>query len=66
MEYPFLLDKSPIELFRFIIDSGEDDQISKALKDMVSDRQSISKDITSLERKYQSVRRTSKGFDTAD
>lgn len=49
MNYPFLLDKTPVELFRFIIDSGDDDQISSALKDMVSDRQSKSKEIDMLQ-----------------
>lgn len=49
MNYPFLLDKSPVELFRFIIDSGDDDQVTKALKDMVSDRQTISKSIDTLQ-----------------
>lgn len=49
MNYPFLLDKSSTELFRFIVDSGEDDQISAALKDMVSDRQGINKDINQLQ-----------------
>lgn len=49
MKYPFLLDKSSVELFRFIIDSGEDDQISKALKNMVADRQLISREIDQLQ-----------------
>ena len=49
MEYPFLLDKTPVELFRFIIDSGDNDQISSALKTMVSDRQQISKSIDQLQ-----------------
>ena len=49
MNYPFLLDKSSTELFRFIVDSGEDDQISAALKDMVSDRQNINKEINQIQ-----------------
>lgn len=49
MNYPFLLDKTSTELFRFIVDSGEDDQISAALKDMVSDRQGINKEINQLQ-----------------
>ena len=49
MEYPFLLDKSSVELFRFIIDAGENDQISQVLKSMVSDRQGISKEIDQLQ-----------------
>lgn len=49
MNYPFLLDKTPVELFRFIIDSGDSDKISQVLKDMVSDRQSISKEIDQIQ-----------------
>lgn len=49
MNYPFLLDKSSTELFRFIVDSGEDDQVSAALKDMVSDRQGINKEINQIQ-----------------
>ena len=49
MEYPFLLDRSPVELFRFIVDSGDDDQITKALKTMVTDRQQISRDIDQMQ-----------------
>lgn len=49
MNYPFLLDKTSTELFRFIIDSGDDDQVSKVLKTMVSDRQLISKNIDILQ-----------------
>lgn len=49
MNYPFLLDKTPVELFRFIIDSGDSDKISQVLKDMVSDRQVISKEIDQLQ-----------------
>ena len=49
MEYPFLLDKSSTDLFRFIIDSGENDKVSLALKDMVKDRQQIEKNITQIQ-----------------
>ena len=45
MDYPFLLDKTAVELFRFIIDSGDNDRVSSALKKMVSDRQGLSKQI---------------------
>lgn len=41
MDYPFLLDRSSTDLFRFIIDSGDNDKVSLALKDMVKDRQTI-------------------------
>lgn len=49
MEYPFLLDKSSTDLFRFIVDSGENDKVSLALKDMVKDRQQIEKNITQIQ-----------------
>lgn len=44
MDKPFLLDKSGGDLFKFIVDSGENDQLSGVLKSMVSDRQSINKE----------------------
>ncbi len=49
MNYPFLLDKSGVETFRFIIDSGENDKLSEALKSMVSDRQNLNKNIDMLQ-----------------
>lgn len=44
MDKPFLLDKSSGELFKFIVDSGENDQLSQVLKSMVSDRQQLNKE----------------------
>ncbi len=55
MNYPFLLDKSSVETFRFIIDSGENDKLSEALKTMVSDRQGINKTIDMLQGSINSV-----------
>ena len=49
MNYPFLLDKSSVELFKFIIDSGENDKLSEALKSMVTDRQSLNKSIDMIQ-----------------
>lgn len=49
MEYPFLIDRTSTELFKFIIDSSDSDQVSKSLKDMVSDRQQLSKNIDILQ-----------------
>ena len=49
MEKPFLLDRSETELFRFIVDSGKDNNITQALKNLVSDRQTISREITMTE-----------------
>lgn len=45
MEKPFLLDRSETELFRFIVDSGKDTNVTAALKSITQDRQQISKDI---------------------
>lgn len=39
MNYPFLLDKSSTELFKFIVDSGDNNKVSVALKNLVKDRQ---------------------------
>lgn len=49
MDKPFLLDRTPTELFRFIVDSGKDDNIVKCMADMVSDRQGINKSINASE-----------------
>ena len=45
MEKPFLLDRSETDLFRFIVDSGKDTNVTTALKSITQDRQQISKDI---------------------
>ena len=49
MAYPFLLDRSSVDLYRFIVDSGEDDNLMKCLKDMVSDRQALNKECIAIE-----------------
>ena len=49
MDKPFLLDKSAGELFKFILDSGENDQLSSVLKAMVTDRQSLNKEADNLQ-----------------
>ena len=51
MEKPFLLDRSETELFRFIVDSGKDNNVTTALKTLTQDRQQITKDITLSEGK---------------
>lgn len=38
MEKPFLLDRNSSELFRFIVDSGEDDNLNNTLRSMVTDK----------------------------
>ena len=55
MTYPFLLDRSGVELFRFIVDSGDEDQVSQALKNIVADRQAISKNITILQGSIETI-----------
>ena len=49
MEKPFLLDRSETELFRFIVDSGKDNNVTTALKTLTSDRQGITKEISMIE-----------------
>ena len=41
MEKPFLLDRNSSDLFRFIVDSGEDDNLNTTLRSMVSDKNSL-------------------------
>lgn len=55
MDKPFLLDRTPTELFRFIVDSGEDENLTKTLKDMVQDKQSHSVNLTITEGKLSEV-----------
>ena len=49
MNYPFLLDKSAVDMFKFVVDTGENDKLSTALKTMVSDRQSINKTVDMIQ-----------------
>lgn len=60
MEKPFLLDRSETELFRFIVDSGKDNNITTALKTITQDRQQLSRDITVTEGKIQAIEDTIK------
>ena len=55
MEKPFLLDRSETELFRFIVDSGKDNNITTALKTITQDRQQITKDIAIAEGKIAQI-----------
>ena len=41
MEKPFLLDRNSSELFRFIVDSGEDDNLNNTLRSMVTDKNKL-------------------------
>lgn len=41
MEKPFLLDRNSSDLFRFIVDSGEDDNLNTTLRSMVTDKNSL-------------------------
>lgn len=49
MEKPFLLDRSETDLFRFIVDSGKDSNVTQALKTITQDRQQITRDIATTE-----------------
>ena len=60
MEKPFLLDRSETELFRFIVDSGKDNNVTTALKTITQDRQQISRDITITEGKIAAIEDTIK------
>ena len=55
MEKPFLLDRSETELFRFIVDSGKDSNVTLALKSITQDRQQITRDITTTEGRLEQV-----------
>lgn len=44
MEKPFLLDRNSSDLFRFIVDSGEDDNLNTTLRTMVSDKNKLNTD----------------------
>ena len=44
MEKPFLLDRNSSELFRFIVDSGEDDNLNNTLRSMVTDKNKLNVD----------------------
>jgi len=64
MEKPFLLDRSETELFRFIVDSGKDNNVTTALKTITQDRQQITRDITITEGKIQGIEDTLKRQET--
>lgn len=49
MDKPFLLDKSGGDLFKFIVDSGDDDRLSSVLKSMVSDRQALNREADTIQ-----------------
>jgi DNA repair ATPase RecN len=55
MEKPFLLDRSETELFRFIVDSGKDSNVTVALKSLTQDRQQLTRDITTTEGRLEQV-----------
>lgn len=44
MEKPFLLDRNSSDLFRFIVDSGEDDNLNTTLRSMVTDKNKLNVD----------------------
>ena len=58
MEKPFLLDRSETDLFRFIVDTGKDVNITTALRTLSQDRQQITKDITTMDGRIKQVEET--------
>lgn len=60
MEKPFLLDKTAGEMFKFIADSGDNDQLSSVLKSMVSDRQELNREADTIQGSIKSVEDTIK------
>lgn len=60
MDKPFLLDKTPGEMFKFIADSGDNDQLSSVLKSMVSDRQELNREADTLQGSIKSIEDTIK------
>ena len=63
MEKPFLLDRSETDLFRFIVDTGKDSNVTQASKSLTSDRQSITKEIAVTEGMLQQANATVTDFD---
>lgn len=68
MEKPFLLDRNSSELFRFIVDSGEDDNLNTTLRTMVSDKNKLNTEknlkegsITTLKQQIDSMENTLAG-----
>ena len=55
MEKPFLLDRSETDLFRFIVDSGKDNNVTLALKTLTQDRQQITRDIANTQGRLEQV-----------
>lgn len=45
MSYPFLLDKTPGQLYKFIVDSSESENLSNVLKDINKDMKDLDKSI---------------------
>lgn len=49
MSYPFLLDKTPGQLYKFIVDSSESESLSNVLKDISKDIKDLDKSLTQNE-----------------
>lgn len=49
MEYPFLLDKTPSQLFKFIVQSAEEDNVMDVVHNMKSDAVKMQGKVTALE-----------------
>lgn len=55
MDKPFLLDRNSADLFRFIVDSGESDNLNDCLRGMVTDKNSLSVERNLKEGSLQSI-----------
>lgn len=56
MEYPFLLDKTPSQLFKFIMQSAEEDNVMDVVQTMKSDLNTISSNVKAYEEARESLR----------
>ena len=69
MEKPFLLDRNSSDLFKFIVDSGEDDNLNNTLRSMVSDKNKLNTEknlkegsIATLKQQIDNMENTLAGF----
>lgn len=56
MEYPFLLDKTPSQLFKFIVQSAEEDNVMDVIQTMKTDLNSITVNVKAYEEARESLR----------
>lgn len=56
MEYPFLLDKTPSQLFKFIVQSAEEDNVMDVIQTMKTDLNTINVNVKAYEEARESLR----------